>query len=416
VKSASEPIHYAVENYAVVITPPYSGPPQLNTRVYKVDAKTFVENLDKAVTGEKGDLSVSPIPHQVSQNVNGLLRTYLSGMGVEFPTNQTSRVPGTLKAVFFNDRTGVLFARATPKELDTIERAVQQLTWKPWRVQIETIVAEVETSGSGFADVDLLLGGVPAVNADTNLSSAKMTLEAQPSGQPDASQPLSALTNHLESDVQSRSMTGILSPSQLDLVLRALKQRRGSDLSILSGINAISGSEAKVDWTQTHPMNPEKADQTNGVYYAGSWLDVTPTVSSNHLSVDLRLRATVAEPAHKAGSVTKSDEHGSKSQEDATNDSPEARRYFTSLKSVPDGQTVVWTGPSIVRPYRMIDKVAVLGDIPMLGRLFRSESSGVQTHRLVLFVTATLVDDAGNPIHAPAKEEAAPKGVFPTPP
>jgi type II secretory pathway component GspD/PulD (secretin) len=37
----------------------------------------------------------------------------------------------------------------------------------------------------------------------------------------------------------------------------------------------------------------------------------------------------------------------------------------------------------------------------LLGRFFRSESSKTRRKNLVIFVTPTIVDPAGNPIHTP---------------
>ena len=43
------------------------------------------------------------------------------------------------------------------------------------------------------------------------------------------------------------------------------------------------------------------------------------------------------------------------------------------------------------------DKVPVLGDIPGLGRLFRSEGETRQKRNLLIFVTANLVSPGGSP-------------------
>jgi general secretion pathway protein D len=49
---------------------------------------------------------------------------------------------------------------------------------------------------------------------------------------------------------------------------------------------------------------------------------------------------------------------------------------------------------------RLKDKVPVLGDLPLVGRLFRSESSQTLKKNLVIFVTPTIIDPAGNRLHA----------------
>jgi len=47
------------------------------------------------------------------------------------------------------------------------------------------------------------------------------------------------------------------------------------------------------------------------------------------------------------------------------------------------------------------DKVPVLGDIPLLGKLFTSESNFAKKKNLVIFVTPTIIDPSGNRIHSP---------------
>jgi len=44
--------------------------------------------------------------------------------------------------------------------------------------------------------------------------------------------------------------------------------------------------------------------------------------------------------------------------------------------------------------------VPFLGDIPLLGRLFQSQSKQDIKKKLMIFVTATIVDPAGNRLHS----------------
>ncbi len=43
----------------------------------------------------------------------------------------------------------------------------------------------------------------------------------------------------------------------------------------------------------------------------------------------------------------------------------------------------------------------MLGDLPLLGRLFQSQSKSSTKKNLMIFVTATIVDPAGNRVHSP---------------
>jgi len=74
-------------------------------------------------------------------------------------------------------------------------------------------------------------------------------------------------------------------------------------------------------------------------------------------------------------------------------------RQVTTTAIVWDGQTIMLGGLISEKVNKVKDKVPVLGDLPLLGRLFRSESSSTQKKNLVIFVTPTIIDPAGNRIH-----------------
>jgi general secretion pathway protein D len=73
-------------------------------------------------------------------------------------------------------------------------------------------------------------------------------------------------------------------------------------------------------------------------------------------------------------------------------------RQVVTSATVWDGQTIVLGGLIAENVTKTKDKVPVLGDIPFLGRLFRSESTRAEKKNLVIFVTPTIIDPAGNRI------------------
>ena len=75
-----------------------------------------------------------------------------------------------------------------------------------------------------------------------------------------------------------------------------------------------------------------------------------------------------------------------------------ARQVITTV-NVWDGQTVVLGGLITEAVSKIKDKVPVLCDIPFLGRLFRSESKQSEKKNLMIFVTPTIIDQAGNRLH-----------------
>jgi type II secretory pathway component GspD/PulD (secretin) len=75
------------------------------------------------------------------------------------------------------------------------------------------------------------------------------------------------------------------------------------------------------------------------------------------------------------------------------------RQVATSV-NVWDGQTVVIGGLLSETVTKVKDKVPVLGDLPWVGRLFRSESLSSLKRNLLIFVTPTIIDPAGNQVHS----------------
>jgi type II secretory pathway component GspD/PulD (secretin) len=75
-------------------------------------------------------------------------------------------------------------------------------------------------------------------------------------------------------------------------------------------------------------------------------------------------------------------------------------RQVVTTVNVWDNQTVVIGGLISSQVSSTKDKIPVLGDIPLVGQLFQSESKSTQKKNLMIFVTATIVDPAGNRVHS----------------
>jgi type IV pilus assembly protein PilQ len=70
------------------------------------------------------------------------------------------------------------------------------------------------------------------------------------------------------------------------------------------------------------------------------------------------------------------------------------RRLETGKVRLRDGQTMVLTGIIQDQDRVSISKVPILGDIPLLGRLFRRETNSRQRSELVVLITPQIVDDS----------------------
>ena len=86
-------------------------------------------------------------------------------------------------------------------------------------------------------------------------------------------------------------------------------------------------------------------------------------------------------------------------------------RSVTTAVNVWDGRTVMLGGLITESVTKIKDKVPLLGDTPLIGRFFRSESMSTEKKNLVIFVTATQIDPAGRRIHSPEEMPFNPPGT-----
>ena len=86
-------------------------------------------------------------------------------------------------------------------------------------------------------------------------------------------------------------------------------------------------------------------------------------------------------------------------------------RQVTTSAIVWDGQTIVLGGLITEDVTKLKDKVPVLGDLPLVGRLFRSESSSTKKKNLMIFVTPTIIDPSGNRAHLDDEMPFAPSSI-----
>jgi general secretion pathway protein D len=80
-------------------------------------------------------------------------------------------------------------------------------------------------------------------------------------------------------------------------------------------------------------------------------------------------------------------------------------RKVTTNVSVWDGQTVVLGGLMREDVQKTEDKTPIVGDIPLVGRLFRTNTEQHIKRNLVIFVTARLITPGGQPLNEAEEEE-----------
>ena len=88
-------------------------------------------------------------------------------------------------------------------------------------------------------------------------------------------------------------------------------------------------------------------------------------------------------------------------------------RKVTTSVSVWDGQTVVLGGLMREDVQKTEDRTPIIGDIPIVGRLFRTNVEQHIKRNLIIFVTARLINPGGQPVNSTEEIEESENVIEP---
>lgn len=222
------------------------------------------------------------------------------------------------------------------------------------------------------------------------------------------------------------SITGFVGEFDVSAAIRALSQKQGTDLLSSPRLTVLSGNPANITVAQElrYPQSYGEIQSQVGSATGGTGLSaagVTITAgtpqefTSRNVGVELKVTPTVEEDDYSISldlnpRVTEFEgfvEYGGPSvaiSSGVTVTVPPG--FYQPIFSVRDISTkvTIWDGATLVmggltreEVKKVNDKVPFFGDIPLLGRLFRSKGESSQKRNLLIFVTANLVSPGGSP-------------------
>ncbi len=249
------------------------------------------------------------------------------------------------------------------------------------------------------------------------------------------------------------ALAGVFTDPQFQIMMRALSQKKGVDLMTAPSLIVRGGQKSKIEVIREFPypteFDPPQIPQTFG---GGSTLNggaggsqqggsfpVTPTTPQSfefkNTGVTMEVEATVADDGYTidlnlAPEVIEFEgfiNYGSPIQTTGINalgqsepvvltDNKILQPVFATRKMATqvliwDRQTVGIGGLIREDVQSVEDKVPLFGDIPIIGRLFRTKSDEHYKKNLMIYVTGTMIDPAGQPINSSksdSEEQVAP--------
>ena len=273
----------------------------------------------------------------------------------------------------------------------------------------------------------------------------------------DGVSPLTAFTQRDEGTDDGTGM--ILGSSQASLLISALKRKQGTDLLSAPRVTVVDGGSATITVAQEfiYPIGYEPAplpsvgggggnndggglggaiqlqsaipefdrvnplDEEPGFREVGVVLNVTPTIEK-YDSINLKLNPKVTEfdgfieyggNSAMIGAINQGTPPMIIQPSGILMPIFSVRKVDTSV-SIFDGATVIIGGLTREEVKTVNDKIPVLGNIPLIGKLFQSNAESYQKRNLLIFVSASIVSRGGSPVRE-VIQSITPQSIFKDP-
>jgi len=425
---------YEVQADAVVVRPG-GGQSDLATQFFPVSRSTVLRMTGKAATQNNGAAATAANVDSEGQAI----KSFLQLAGVSFEA-----VPGSTLAFDGSQ----LIATQTPRNLERIRNILTRYN-DVRQVEIEAKFMEVQqgaleelgvqwslatkaTQQSGAKAEYTTGSGITRTLAEafknaTSSQQISISGEGQPPGGlnlPAAAPTIPGGVLLASSAAPLANITGIIGEFDVNAIVRALSQKSGTELLSAPKLTVLSGNLATITVAQElrYPQSYGQIQSqvgTGSISGGGSAgvsitsgtpqefttrnvgveLKVTPTVEEDDysISLDLNPKVTEFEGFVEYGGPSVAISGGTTVTVPPGFYQPIfAVREVTTKVTIWDGATLVMGGLTREDVKKVNDKVPLLGSLPMVGRLFRSEGESSQKRNLLIFVTANLVSPGGS--------------------
>lgn len=353
--------------------------------------RELISRLDKPLDGE-GNTQVIYLNYIEASEISPILKSVGDSVLKDNKTEDRKNF-----SIESSETTNALIITAPPGLLNNLRSVIEQLDIQRAQVLIEAVVVQV--SGDAGEDFGVVWGGseiydenrtggvgavnVPAANADFD------SLIAAAASTSDSTDGTTA-ANSLAAGVLSGSglTYGYLEDGNLIAALRAITSKNKSNIMSTPTIVALDNEEASLLVGQNVPFitgsstssgattaNPFQTIQRQDI---GITLKVTPRINQGD-SITLEIEQTT--------------ENVSQNTTSGAADLITEKTEIKTSALIRDGQVLVLGGLIREDDVQNRTQVPILGDIPLLGRLFRSNSTSKRKNNLMVFIRPVILKD-----------------------
>ncbi|MFA6566710.1 MAG: hypothetical protein WCS96_00715 [Victivallales bacterium] len=442
-------LKYRIEERAVIISSEITD--IMETRFFKVRAAMINNIAPSAITDEKdggfatgagGGTTIDLATTLSDKGAAGgaaagktplssqALKDYFSQRGVNFTDAST--------AIAYDRRGGKLVVKNSPENLRRLEALLRDLDIETPLVLIEAKFVELTQTDTEEMGFEWMLNKTTDANVtagDWTTFSSGGVIPGVPGPVP-ASAPANTMMRTFTDDkivnnLMRTDTAGLPVPfpgfgkngkMYFDVIIHAMDRSGKAEILSAPKVIATSGQPAVIrmvraeyfptSWTaaevtvgdnlvQITPSYPELGEATD----LGVRLEVTATVSPNNYTISLNLHPQIREHVDWTNysytiSVTNTILGGGLPMLiPATLKMPVlSLRDVTTNVKVYDGETLILGGMIRDDVQKIDDRLSGVGDVPLVGRLFRTQNDRSVKQNLLIFVTARLVNPDGIPV------------------
>ena len=371
---------YAVEIFSEDITP------EMETVVFPVEREVFLEeNVPETIITERYTID---------------LKEFFKEHGIKFPSNSSA---------IYDTRISRLIIRNTPNEINKVSKLVDKLNTDSPQISIASKFVEIrqkdfEELGFEWRTSKAIDGNKTSWTNNNQLNTFALK-DNTTAADPDYDRALGV----------SYSAAGFT----IDAVIHALDQNEKINVLSAPKVTTLSGEKAVIKMTTDayYPVgwNPSSFTENTGsttssdVYIPpspifdkptqnGIIFTVTPYVAADRYTIDLELEPQIQKFIGWTNYLfTVTDSSGLPVYPNLKMPKIKVQSIHTQLK-VYDGETVVLGGILKDETTNTDDRTPFIGDVPLVGRLFRSQIEDGDKTNLLIFTKVLLIKPDGTPL------------------
>ena len=362
------------------------APPPGNSRVriYRLQ-HTVAEELANVLTGvvsslERGETG-TPATSQAARQTAAARRAAAAAAAAG--SASAAALLGDRVSIIPDPANNALVITASPEDHAVVEAIIQELDTQPQQVFVEALIVEVRMDSSLNLGVEWRALGTlndnGAVLGNTNFSGALQELSTLTAGNI-PTLPTGLALGFLGDTIE---FNGIELPG-LGALITALKGTSGANIISTPQILTLNNQEAEFNSVLTIPFQTGTS--------TGTGVNVVSTFDFRDVGTIMKITPHINESGYVRMEIS---QEVSTVQDSSTPGLPTtSKRSANTTAVVKDGHTIVIGGLISNQLSRGQSKVPLLGDIPILGALFRETRETAIKTNLLIFITPHVINHA----------------------